>query len=132
MKPWYYQEWFLFPVLPFWPVWAILIIRSPWNNGLVSGAVAWAMLFVGAYWIGWLQLYQEHRLNELTIAITIPGLILTIITQVHWVRYRGVVREQMGLENAGAGISSSPAAASGRNASGPPRPRPRRKARRRR
>ena len=25
----------------------MLILRSPWHNGLVSGAVAWAMLIVG-------------------------------------------------------------------------------------
>ena len=52
LKPWYYQYWFLYPVFAFWPLWAVLILRSPWHNGVASGAVAWAMLIVGGYWIG--------------------------------------------------------------------------------
>ena len=92
LKPWYYQEWFMFPTAVFWPLWAILIIRSPWHNGLVSGAVAWAMLFVGGYLIIWAQLIQSGRLNPFTISLILPGLILTVITQVHWVRYRPVLR----------------------------------------
>jgi hypothetical protein len=130
LKPWYYQEWFLFPVFPFWPVWAVLILRSPWHNGLVSGAVAWAMLFVGAYWIGWLQLYQEHRLNEVTISLIIPGLLLTVITQVHWVRYRGLLRGRPGPED---GTSATPSTTDRvvRSGPGPRTSRPRRRVRRR-
>jgi hypothetical protein len=130
LKPWYYQEWFLFPVFPFWPVWAVLILRSPWHNGLVSGAVAWAMLFVGAYWIGWLQLYQEHRLNEVTISLIIPGLLLTVITQVHWVRYRGLLRGRPGPED---GTSATPSTTDRvvRSGTGPRTSRPRRRVRRR-
>ncbi len=109
LKPWYYQEWFMFPTVVFWPLWAILIIRSPWHNGLVSGAVAWAMLIVGGYLIIWPQLIQSGRLNEFTIVLIIPGLLLTVITQVHWARYRPALR-------AGLLSSESPSnsAASGR------------------
>ena len=92
LKPWYYQEWFMFPTAVFWPLWAILIIRSPWHNGLISGAVAWAMLIVGGYLIIWPQLIQSGRLNEFTIVLIIPGLLLTVITQVHWARYRPALR----------------------------------------
>ena len=91
LKPWYYQEWFMFPTLVFWPLWAILIIRSPWHNGLISGAVAWAMLIVGGYLIIWPQLIQSGRLNDFTIVLILPGLLLTVITQVHWMRYRPVL-----------------------------------------
>ncbi len=93
LKPWYYQYWFLYPVFVFWPVWAVLILRSPWHNGVASGAVAWAMLIVGGYWIGWMQLYQAGELNQFTTTIIIPGLILTIVTQVFWVRDKRKLRE---------------------------------------
>ena len=92
LKPWYYQEWFMFPTAVFWPLWAILIIRSPWHNGLISGAVAWAMLIVGGYFIIWEQLIPDQRLNPITITVIMPGLLLTVITQVHWARYRTALR----------------------------------------
>ena len=93
LKPWYYQYWFLYPVIVFWPVWAVLILRSPWHNGLVSGAVAWAMLIVGGYWIGWMQFYQTGELNQFTTSIIIPGLMLTVLTQVFWIRDKKRLRE---------------------------------------
>ena len=92
LKPWYYQDWFIFPTVVFWPLWAVLIIRSPWHNGLISGAVAWAMLIVGTYWIIWEQLVKLGRLYELTIALIIPGVLLTLFTQFHWIRYRPLLR----------------------------------------
>ncbi len=96
LKPWYYQYWFLYPVIVFWPVWAVLILRSPWHNGLVSGAVAWAMLFVGGYLIGqqigWQQ-FQLGELNRFTTTIIIPGLMLTVLTQVFWIRDKKRLRE---------------------------------------
>ena len=85
LKPWYYQYWFLYPVIVFWPVWAVLILRSPWHNGLMSGAAAWAMLIVGGYLIGQ-QLYETGELNQFTTTIIIPGLMLTVLTQVWWIR----------------------------------------------
>ena len=92
LKPWYYQDWFIFPTVVFWPLWAVLIIRSPWHNGLMSGAIAWAMLIVGTYWIVWEQLIKLGRLYELTIVLIIPGVLLTLFTQVHWFRYRTFLR----------------------------------------
>ena len=92
LKPWYYQDWFIFPTVIFWPLWAVLIIRSPWHNGLISGAVAWAMLIVGTYWIIWEQLVKLGRLYELVIVLIIPGVLLTLFTQFHWIRYRTYLR----------------------------------------
>ena len=116
LKPWYYQEWFMFPTAVFWPLWAILIIRSPWHNGLISGAVAWAMLFVGGYFIIWEQLIPDRRLNEFTIVLILPGLLLTAITQVHWTRYRPLLRA--GLTSSGAAAGSDSAANSESDAGG--------------
>ena len=92
LKPWYYQDWFLFPMLVFWPLWPVLMLRSPWHNGLVSGAIAWAALFCGGYLVLWEQLYKTHTLNQLTLTIITPGLIFTVITQVHWFQRRRLVR----------------------------------------
>lgn len=95
LKPWYYQYWFLYPVVVFWPLWSILIIRSPWHNGLASGAIAWAMLISGGYLIGYRQIYLNRDLNDFTITILVPGVVLTFVTQAFWIRDRSRVREAM-------------------------------------
>lgn len=95
LKPWYYQYWFLYPVIVFWPLWPILIIRSPWHNGLVSGALAWAMLITGGYLIGYRQVYLTRDLNDFTVTILIPGVALTFVTQFLWIRDRSRVRTAM-------------------------------------
>ena len=96
LKPWYYQYWFLYPTIIFWPLWSVLIIRSPWHNGLVSGALAWAMLFVGSYLV-YRGLDGPAAVGKLaagdpaaifTMQLIAPGLLLTVITQVHWQRNR--------------------------------------------
>lgn len=96
LKPWYYQYWFLYPIIVFWPLWPVLILRSPWHNNLISGAVAWAMLFVGGYLIGrqigWYH-FRLRELNDFTITLLIPGVLLTVVTQVLWLRDRKIVRQ---------------------------------------
>lgn len=106
-------------MIVFWPLWPILILRSPWHNGLLSGAVAWAMLFVMSFLIVWEQLVKTGGLNDITIIILIPGLLFTVITQVHWFGYRKTLKD-----------AGTPAA-SPSNAADPVRP-PRVRARRRR
>lgn len=93
LRPWYYQYWFLYPMIVFWPLWPVLILRSPWHNNLISGAVAWAMLFMGGYLIGWRQLYQNRELNDFTITLIIPGLFLTVVTQILWFWDKKKVRQ---------------------------------------
>ncbi|HZA25125.1 MAG TPA: hypothetical protein VFA32_21435 [Dehalococcoidia bacterium] len=93
LKPWYYQDWFLFPMFIFWPLWAVLILRSPWHNGVISGAIAWAMLIAGSFLVA-----QRLRLGgtvaESTLIFIIPGLVLTVITQVLWLRDKRALREK--------------------------------------
>ncbi len=92
LKPWYYQDWFLFPMFVFWPVWAVLILRSPWHNSIRSGSVAWAMIFVGLYYIVYRQIISQGQVSDTTVAWIAPGLVLTVITQMHWTMYRSKVR----------------------------------------
>ncbi len=88
LKPWYYQGWFLVPTFVWWPCSAILFIRSPWHNGVVSGALSWAWIIIGGGWI-FLRLQLRLRGGEslvdpTLIALAAPGVILTVITQTLW------------------------------------------------
>ena len=98
LRPWYYRNWFLFPAfilgwpvllefqLPLlWPVWAFLILRSPWHRGFVSGTLSWAMLMAGGFLI-FLQLRESVESAYLTGFMVAPGLVLTGVTQIFWMR----------------------------------------------
>ena len=93
LKPWYYQYWFLYPMLVFWPLWSVLIIRSPWHNGLIVGALAWAWLIIGGY-LGYVRLQAGGTVALSTVAIVAPGLIFTVVTQVHWTMNRRRIMER--------------------------------------
>ena len=88
LKPWYYQGWFLVPTFVWWPCSAILFIRSPWHNGVVSGALSWAWIIIGG---GWIFLRTQLRiqngdplLDPTLLALAAPGIVLTAITQTLW------------------------------------------------
>ena len=88
LKPWYYQGWFIVPTFVWWPCSAILFIRSPWHNGVVSGALSWAWIIIGG---GWIFLRTQFRiqngeplLDPTLLALAAPGVFLTIVTQALW------------------------------------------------
>ena len=88
LKPWYYQGWFLVPTFVWWPCSAILFIRSPWHNGVVSGALSWAWIIIGGGWI-FLRLQLriqsgESLVDPTLLALAAPGIVLTVITQTLW------------------------------------------------
>ena len=95
LRPWYYLNWFLIPafvlgwpiipsILWLWPVWAVLIIRSPWHNGMMSGALAWSMLLIGAF--GLVTLMGSNP--GAGVFVLVPGLALTLVTQVLWSKHK--------------------------------------------
>ena len=92
LKPWYYQYWFLHPMIVFWPLWPVLIIRSPWHNGLIMGALAWAWLIIGGY-LAFVRLQAGGSVALSTVAIAAPGLLFTVITQIHWITNRRRILE---------------------------------------
>ena len=47
LRPWYYREWFLVPTLVWWPCSAILLLRSPWHNSVLTGILSWTWLIAG-------------------------------------------------------------------------------------
>ena len=69
----------------FWPAGALLALRSPWNNNVLLGGVAWAFMIVGAFaGLKWLQAGSYQPI----MTFYVPGILLTIVTQVQWTRYR--------------------------------------------
>ena len=95
LRPWYYLKWFLIPtfvlgwptltpVSILWPLWAVLIIRSPWHNGIIPGGLAWAMLLTGAY--GIVQLIGDDPFTAMQVLL--PGVALTVVTQVLWSKHK--------------------------------------------
>lgn len=88
LKPWYYQGWFIVPTFVWWPCSAILFIRSPWHNGVVSGALSWAWIIVGGGWIflrAQLRMQNgEPLLDPTLLALAAPGICLTVVTQALW------------------------------------------------
>ena len=88
LKPWYYQGWFIVPTFVWWPCSAILFIRSPWHNGVVSGALSWAWIIIGGYLIfhrtqGRMQ-NDAPLLDPSLLVVVAPGLLLTVLTQSLW------------------------------------------------
>ena len=109
LRPWYYRSWFLISAfvlgwpLPYsfvlWPVWAVLILRSPWHNGIIPGGLAWAMLLTGAF--GLVQLMRSNPSGAL--ALLLPGLALTVVTQVLWSQAQAGTAGRLG--NGGRGFN---------------------------
>lgn len=88
LKPWYYQGWFLVPTFVWWPCSAVLFIRSPWHNGVVSGALSWAWIIVGGGWVFLrTQLHLQNGegpVDPTLLALVAPGIVLTVVTQSLW------------------------------------------------
>ena len=85
LLPWYYQNLFLAVAFVLWPSWSILILRSPWHNGILSGGVAWSALIVGSI-LGVRSVVEGS--GSLLIVFGVPGLVLTLWTQIHWSGYK--------------------------------------------
>ena len=84
-RPWYYRPEYMVPMFIFWPAGAILALRSPWNNNTMVGGAAWAVMIVGAVMgFKWLQAGSYQPI----MTFYVPGILLTIVTQVQWTRYR--------------------------------------------
>jgi len=96
-RPWYYQGWLLIIAfllgwpLPYffllWPLWSILIIRSPWHTNFLYRVLAWAMLFSGGVLVV-RALFKAEVAPEGVLVFVMPGLILTGVTQFLWSRQR--------------------------------------------
>ncbi len=116
-RPWYYRPEYMIPMFIFWPSGALLAIRSPWNANVMFGGVAWMFIIVfGILGVRWLNdgVYQP------IMTFYVPGVLLTIITQVQWTAYKKQMAEKE---------DSSDAISGGNEETGPPRPSARRRRR---
>ena len=85
LRPWYYENLFLVAAFVLWPCWSFLILRSPWHNGIMSGGVAWAALILGGV-LGVRSVVEGS--GGLVIVFYVPGIVLTLGTQIHWAGYK--------------------------------------------
>ena len=84
-KPWYYRPEYMLPMLIFWPAGSLPTIRSPWNENVMLGGIAWAFIIVlGVLGVRWMNdgVYQPIMLFH------VPGILLTVVTQVQWAAYK--------------------------------------------
>ncbi len=84
-KPWYYRPEYMLPMFIFWPSGSLLAIRSPWNDNVMIGGVAWMFIIVlGVLGVRWLNdgVYQPIMLFH------VPGILLTLVTQIQWTAYK--------------------------------------------
>lgn len=140
LKPWYYQGWFIVPTFVWWPCSAVLFIRSPWHNSVLSGALSWAWIIIGG---GWIFLRIQHRwqngeslMDPTLLALIAPGIVLTVLTQSLWLtrdrpRIRRI-RDAGGFAAYEAGGSVGPAHHQNTRSEAAPQGRSTRNARRRR
>ena len=95
-RPWYYRPEYMIPMFIFWPSGALLAIRSPWNSNVMFGGVAWMFIIVfGILGVRWLNdgIYQP------IMTFYVPGVLLTIVTQVQWTSYKKRMTENEELSD---------------------------------
>ena len=84
-KPWYYQDGYIHALIIFWPLWSILILRSPWHTRILTGGIAWAILFIGS--ILGVGAISAGEIKPL-IVLFMPGVLMTVFIQVKWASYK--------------------------------------------
>ena len=99
--------WLEFQILILWPAWAILIIRSPWHRGFVSGTLAWAMLMSGSVLIG-LGLINSAFNPAQVLLLVLPGLIYTVVTQTLWAKSKQTILASIPVEPANPVVDDRP------------------------
>ena len=124
LRPWYYQNLFLAVAFVLWPSWSFLILRSPWHNGIMSGGVAWAALILGSV-AGFRSLVEGS--GDIVIVFFVPGIVLTLGTQIHWAGYKRQFIDPLYPADTGQGAADAPD--SDGEATRPRRPRSRRRPR---
>ena len=93
-RPWFYRPEIYYGLIIFPPVWSILTLRSPWHKGegffgIMVGGVAWFFLIASVvFTVRWVQADDEGNRHIINLFIFVPGLLLTLITQIQWAAHR--------------------------------------------
>lgn len=141
-RPWFYRPEIYYGLIIFPPVWSILTLRSPWHKGegffgILIGGIAWFFLIASVvFTVRWVQADDEGARQIVNLFIFVPGLLLTLITQIQWAAHRAQYGPPPTDEEAGGTGSPAPgtSSADADDAGAPPADRraPRRRRRRRR
>ncbi len=93
-RPWFYRPEIYYGLIIFPPVWSILTLRSPWHKGegfygILIGGVAWFFLIASVvFTVRWVQADDDGNRHVVNLFIFVPGLLLTLITQIQWAAHR--------------------------------------------
>ena len=89
-RPWFYRPEIYYGFFIFPPVWSILTLRSPWHGrtegfrGILIGGIAWFIMIASVVLsVRWVQ-----EGGVVNLFIFVPGLLLTLITQIQWTAHR--------------------------------------------
>ena len=88
-RPWFYRPEIYYGFFIFPPVWSILTLRSPWHSGegfrgILVGGIAWFLIIASVVLsVRWVQ-----EGGVVNLFIFVPGLLLTLITQIQWTAHR--------------------------------------------
>ena len=88
-RPWFYRPEVYYGFFIFPPVWSILTLRSPWHSGegyrgIIVGGIAWFIIIAAVVLsVRWVQ-----EGGVVNFFIFVPGLLLTVITQIQWTAHR--------------------------------------------
>ena len=89
-RPWFYRPEIYYGFFIFPPVWSILTLRSPWHNrsegfrGILIGGIAWFLIIASVVLaVRWVQ-----EGGVVNLFIFVPGLLLTLVTQIQWTAHR--------------------------------------------
>ena len=88
-RPWFYRPEIYYGFIIFPPVWSVLTLRSPWHSGegfrgILTGGLAWFFLIAAVVLsVRWVQ-----EGGVVNLFIFVPGILLTLVTQVQWTAHR--------------------------------------------
>ncbi len=89
-RPWFYRPEIYYGFFIFPPAWSVLTLRSPWHNrtegfrGILIGGIAWFVIIASVVLsVRWVQ-----EGGVVNLFIFVPGLLLTLVTQIQWTAHR--------------------------------------------
>ena len=94
-RPWFYRPEIYYAFIIFPPVWSVLTLRSPWHNrgsgtrNILTGGVAWFFIIASiVFVVRWAQPNDDGERQLVNLVVFVPGLLLTLLTQVEWTAHR--------------------------------------------
>ena len=88
-RPWFYRTWFLILAFFLWPIWSILMFRSPWHRKRRWKGLAWVFAVVGSL------AFVSYLITVPPVAIfaSVPILILLAVILMQWNRVSKAVSQ---------------------------------------